>query len=110
MPAVLSEMELAGIRIDPAILQSLSHDFGTRMNAIEQEAQALVGRPFNMNSPQQLGQIFYDEMQLPGGKRTASGQWATDVKVLEESPRARQGQKPASRWPKCCSITARWPS
>ena len=84
MPAVLSEMELAGIRIDPAILQSLSHDFGTRMNAIEQEAQALVGRPFNMNSPQQLGAIFYDEMQLPGGKRTASGQWATDVKVLEE--------------------------
>jgi DNA polymerase-1 len=84
MPAVLSEMELAGIRIDPAILQSLSHDFGTRMNAIEQEAQALVGRPFNMNSPQQLGAIFYDEMQLPGGKRTASGQWATDVKVLED--------------------------
>jgi len=91
MPAVLSEMELAGIRIDPAILQSLSHDFGTRMNAIEQEAQGLVGRPFNMNSPQQLGQIFYDEMQLPGGKRTASGQWATDVKVLEEIAEGKPG-------------------
>ncbi|MGA9658445.1 MAG: DNA polymerase I [Asticcacaulis sp.] len=84
MPAILSEMELAGVRIDPQILQALSHDFGSRMNEIEKEAHALVGRPFNMNSPQQLGVIFYDEMQLPGGKRTASGQWATDVKVLED--------------------------
>lgn len=84
MPAVLSDMELAGIRIDPDILRNLSQDFGTRMNAIEQEAQALLGRPFNIGSPQQLGQIFFDEMKLPGGKKTASGQWATDVKVLEE--------------------------
>lgn len=90
MPAVLSEMELAGIRIDPQVLQSLSHDFGTRMSELEAEAHALVGRPFNLNSPQQLGVIFYDEMQLPGGKRTASGQWATDVKVLEDL--AEKGQ------------------
>ena len=84
MPAVLSEMELAGVRIDPTILRALSQDFGTRMNAIEQEAHALLGRPFNIGSPQQLGVIFFDEMKLPGGKRTASGQWATDVKVLED--------------------------
>jgi DNA polymerase-1 len=84
MAPVLSDMELAGIRIDPAILRALSQDFGTRMNAIEQEAQALIGRPFNIGSPQQLGAIFFDEMKLPGGKKTASGQWATDVKVLEE--------------------------
>ena len=90
MPAVLSDMELAGIRIDPNILRALSHDFGTRMNAIEQQAYGVVGRPFNMNSPQQLGVIFYDEMKLPGGKRTASGQWATDAKVLDEL--AEQGQ------------------
>ena len=81
---VLSEMELAGIRIDPDILRALSQDFGTRMNAIEQEAHALLGRPFNIGSPQQLGQIFFDEMKLTGGKKTASGQWATDVKVLED--------------------------
>ncbi|ESQ84750.1 DNA polymerase [Asticcacaulis sp. AC466] len=91
MPAVLSEMELAGIRIDPAVLQSLSHDFGTRMAEIEAEAQNLVGRPFNMNSPQQLGAIFYDEMNLPGGKRTASGQWATDAKTLEEIAEGKGG-------------------
>ncbi len=84
MAPVLSDMELAGIRIDPDILRSLSQDFGTRMNAIEQEAQALIGRPFNIGSPQQLGAIFFDEMKLAGGKKTASGQWATDVKVLED--------------------------
>ena len=84
MPAVLSDMELAGIRIDPERLRLLSQEFGTRMNAIEQEAQAMLGRPFNLGSPQQLGVIFFDEMKLPGGKRTASGQWATDVKVLED--------------------------
>lgn len=92
MPAILSEMELAGVRIDPKVLQSLSHDFGTRMTEIEAEAQNLVGRPFNMNSPQQLGVILYDEMNVPGGKRTASGQWATDVKVLEDL--AETGQPP----------------
>jgi len=91
MPAVLSEMELAGIRIDPAVLQSLSHDFGTRMTEIETEAQSLVGRPFNMNSPQQLGVIFYDEMKLPGGRRTASGQWATDAKTLEDIAEGKAG-------------------
>ncbi|HEX7799820.1 MAG TPA: DNA polymerase, partial [Asticcacaulis sp.] len=90
MPSVLSRMELAGIRIDPQVLQSLSHDFGVRMNEIEAEAHNLAGRPFNLNSPQQLGQIFFDEMALPGGKRTASGQWATDVKVLEDL--AEKGQ------------------
>ena len=84
MAPVLSDMELAGIRIDPQILRALSQDFGTRMNAIEQEAQGLLGRPFNIGSPQQLGQIFFDEMKLTGGKKTASGQWATDVKVLED--------------------------
>ncbi len=84
MAPVLSDMELAGIRVDPEILRALSQDFGTRMNAIEQEAHALIGRPFNIGSPQQLGAIFFDEMKLAGGKKTASGQWATDVKVLEE--------------------------
>lgn len=91
MPKALSEMELCGIRVDPQVLRGLSQDFGTRMSAIEQEAHGLLGRPFNLNSPQQLGVIFFDEMQLPGGKRTASGQWATDVKVLEEIAEGKNG-------------------
>ncbi|MDC7685002.1 DNA polymerase I [Asticcacaulis sp. BYS171W] len=90
MPTVLSDMELAGVRVDPQVLRLLSQDFGARMGDIEAEAHKLVGRPFNLNSPQQLGAIFFDEMALPGGKKTASGQWATDVKVLEDL--AEKGQ------------------
>lgn len=90
LPTVLSDMELEGVRVDPQVLRYLSQDFGTRMGEIEAEAHRLVGRPFNLNSPQQLGVIFFDEMALPGGKRTASGQWATDVKVLEDL--AEKGQ------------------
>lgn len=81
---VLSEMELLGIAIDQAVLQALSHDFGTRLNALEEAAQSEAGRPFNLNSPKQLGEIFFEERKLSGGKKTASGTWATDVKVLEE--------------------------
>ncbi|MDC7695874.1 DNA polymerase I [Asticcacaulis sp. DXS10W] len=84
MPTVLSDMELAGVRIDPQVLRILSQDFGVRMGEIEAEAHTVAGHPFNLNSPQQLGAIFFDEMALPGGKKTATGQWATDVKVLEE--------------------------
>ncbi|ESQ78531.1 DNA polymerase I [Asticcacaulis sp. YBE204] len=90
MPTVLSDMELEGVRVDPQVLRRLSQDFGVRMGDIEAEAHKLVGRPFNLNSPQQLGAIFFDEMALPGGKKTASGQWATDVKVLEDL--AEKGQ------------------
>ncbi|MEM9965252.1 MAG: DNA polymerase I [Asticcacaulis sp.] len=84
MPQVLSDMELEGVRVDPQVLRQLSQDFGGRMGELEAKAQDIVGRPFNLNSPKQLGEIFFDELKLAGGKRTASGTWATDVKVLEE--------------------------
>jgi len=84
MPAVLADMELAGVRIDPARLKRLSHAFGLRMVELEDKAQALAGRPFNLGSPKQIGDILFGEMGLPGGKKTATGQWATDASVLED--------------------------
>ena len=84
MPKILSDMELEGVRVDPEALRALSRDFGNRMLEIEKEAYVVAGRSFNLNSPQQLGLIFFDEMKLEGGKKTATGQWATDVKVLED--------------------------
>ena len=90
MPKCLSDMELEGIRIDPEVLRGLSNDFGNRMGALELKAHELVGRAFNLNSPKQLGEILFDELKLEGGKRTASGTWATDVKVLEDL--AEKGQ------------------
>ncbi len=84
MPAVLADMEIAGIRVDPDRLRGLSSEFGMRMAELETKAHELAGRPFNLGSPKQIGDILFGEMSLEGGKKTATGQWGTDASVLEE--------------------------
>ncbi len=80
---VLSEMENAGIRIDEAELRRMSADFGVRMAGMEIEAHKLAGRVFGLASPKQLGEVLFDELKLPGGKRTPSGTWGTDANTLQ---------------------------
>jgi DNA polymerase-1 len=84
LPAVLAQMECEGIRIDPEQLRLLSHDFSMRMSDLEAEAQRIVGRPFNLGSPKQIGDVLFGEMGLPGAKKTATGAWGTDVRILED--------------------------
>ncbi len=84
LPAVLTEMELAGIKVDPERLRQLGHEFSLKMVELEAEAHRLAGRPFNLGSPKQIGDILFGEMGLSGAKKTATGAWATDVKVLED--------------------------
>jgi DNA polymerase-1 len=84
LPPVLADMECAGIKIDPDRLRHLSHEFSMRMVDLEAKAQALVGRPFNLGSPKQIGDVLFGEMAIPGGKKTASGAWGTDAGVLED--------------------------
>ncbi|HYD28574.1 DNA polymerase I [Brevundimonas sp.] len=84
LPAVLADMERAGVRVDPDRLKRLSSEFGMRMAELEARAHQLAGRPFNVGSPRQIGDILFGEMQLPGGRKTASGQWGTEASVLEE--------------------------
>jgi DNA polymerase-1 len=84
LPRVLAAMEAEGIAVDPDRLRRLSQEFGARMAELEAEAQALAGRPFNLGSPKQLGELLFDEQKLPGGKRTAAGQWVTDASTLED--------------------------
>lgn len=83
MPAVLAGMELEGIRVDPARLTRLSSEFGLKMVELEAEAEKLAGRPFGISSPKQIGELLFGEMNLPGGKKTASGQWETGAATLE---------------------------
>ena len=80
---VLGEMERAGVMVDEAELRRLSADFGERMAVGEAEIHKLAGRPFNLGSPKVLGEILFDEMKLPGGRRTSSGTWGTDAAVLQ---------------------------
>jgi DNA polymerase-1 len=81
---VLLGMEQAGIKIDATQLKTLSSDFEKRMLELEQELHKLAGRPFNVGSPRQLGEILFDEQKLPGGRRNKNGSWATDVSILED--------------------------
>ena len=83
LPPVLAHMENTGVKVDPVLLRSLSHEFSMRMVDLEARAHELAGRPFNLGSPKQIGDILFGEIGLEGGKKTATGQWATDVDVLE---------------------------
>ncbi|MFN4163413.1 MAG: DNA polymerase I, partial [Ferrovibrio sp.] len=84
LPAVVAAMECAGIRVDPAELNRLSADFAQRMETFEKKAHALAGESFNIGSPKQLGEILFDRMSLPGGKKGKTGAYSTGADVLEE--------------------------
>ncbi|HSV28292.1 MAG TPA: DNA polymerase I [Candidatus Omnitrophota bacterium] len=81
---VIVEMERCGIKVDAGVLRSLSTEFGRRMAELEEEVHKLAGHPFNVGSPAQLGKVLFEEMSLPGGKKTKTGQWATGADALEE--------------------------
>ncbi|MCC6717173.1 MAG: DNA polymerase I [Acetobacteraceae bacterium] len=80
---VLLEMERAGIKVDADELRALSKDFARRMAVMEIDIHKLAGEPFNLGSPKQLGEILFDKMKLPGGKRMKTGAWGTDAGVLQ---------------------------
>jgi DNA polymerase-1 len=80
---VLLAMEKAGVLVDAAELSRISVEFAARMAEMEREIHALAGRPFNLASPKQLGEVLFDELRLPGGKRMKTGAWGTDAQVLQ---------------------------
>ncbi len=84
MIPVLAAMETAGIKVDGAELARIGQDFAERLVVLEAECHRLVGRPFNVGSPKQLGEILFQEMGLKGGKKGKTGAYSTDASVLEE--------------------------
>lgn len=81
---VLAEMEMAGVKVDPAVLARMSNVFAQRMAGLEEEIQRLAGRPFNVGSPKQLGEILFDVLGVPGGEKGKTGAYATGADVLED--------------------------
>ena len=81
---VLAAMEHAGIRVDPAILKTISDELAARIESAGQRIEELAGEAFNLNSPQQLGNILFEKLQLdPNARRTSkSKQYKTDEMVL----------------------------
>ena len=82
--AVIAEMERCGILVDGAILSRLSSTFAQGVARLEEEVNRLVGHKFNLGSPRQLGELLFDRLQLPGGKRTKNGQWETRAGLLDD--------------------------
>jgi DNA polymerase-1 len=81
---VLARMERRGISIDRQVLSRLSGEFAQEAAGLEAEINRLAGAPMNPGSPKQLGDILFGKMQLPGGTKTKTGQWATGARQLED--------------------------
>lgn len=81
LQGVLAEMEISGIRIDTECLREMERDLDAELSRLEREVHELAGHPFNLNSPQQLSQVLFQELGLEPIKKTKTG-YATDVSVL----------------------------
>jgi len=81
---VVAAMECRGIKVDRAALAELSRDFARRIAGIEQAIFRAVGNEFNIGSTKQLGDVLFDKLGLPGGKKGKTGAYGTDASILEE--------------------------
>ena len=81
---VLQKIERNGVRIDPERLNAQSHEIGLRLLELEKQAYEIAEQPFNLNSPKQIGEIFFEKLQLPVVKKTPSGSPSTDEEVLQK--------------------------
>ena len=80
----LYRIERNGVLIDAPTLAKQSHEIGQRILQLEAEAYEIAGQPFNLSSPKQLGEIFFDKLGMPVVKKTATGARSTDEEVLEK--------------------------
>jgi DNA polymerase-1 len=79
---VLAEMELAGVSVDLPYLQQVSRELYEQLQRLDQEIADVAHGPINVNSPQQLARFLFEDLDLPGGRKTKSG-YSTDATVLE---------------------------
>lgn len=82
---VLADIEAEGMRVDPELLSTASAELGEQIETIRTRIDAIVGRPINLNSPKQLGDLLFGEMKLlDKPKKTKSGQYVTDEETLRK--------------------------
>jgi DNA polymerase-1 len=79
---ILARMEFAGIKVEKRVLAQISEELATGLDKDEDRIYALAGVKFNINSPKQLAQVLFEDLGLPGGKKTKSG-YSTGQEVLE---------------------------
>ncbi|TWI63613.1 DNA polymerase I [Pseudoduganella lurida] len=81
---VLQKIERNGVLIDAGLLATQSNELGARITELEQKAYELAEGPFNLGSPKQIGEIFFNKLKLPVVKKTPSGAPSTDEEVLQK--------------------------
>ncbi|MCI8393924.1 MAG: DNA polymerase I [Bacilli bacterium] len=81
--SVLANMEMAGIKVDKSILEEMKHETKVKVELLECDIFNLAGETFNISSPKQLGDILFEKLGLPGGKKNKTG-YKTDVKILHK--------------------------
>ena len=81
---VLAEMEMTGVKVDREVLAKMSNAFAQKMAQLEDEIHELAGQSFNVGSPAQVGEILFEKMELPGGKKGKTGKYSTPADVLED--------------------------
>jgi DNA polymerase I len=87
---VLADMELAGVAVDAAALEEISHRLAEKLQVLEREMAEAVGHEVHPRSPRRLGELLYEELGLEGSRKTSSGRYSTDALTLE----ALAGQHP----------------
>jgi DNA polymerase-1 len=80
---VLFEIERNGVLLDLKLLECQSHELGEKMLALEDQAHAIAGHPFNLNSTTQLREVLFNQLKLPAIKKTPGGAPSTDEDVLQ---------------------------
>ena len=81
---LLLEMEREGVKIDVDALKEYGRELDREILGFTQEILKYADPGFNPDSPKQLGELLFGKLGLPGGKKTASGQWSTDEKTLSK--------------------------
>ena len=80
---VIMNMEKHGISIDVKKLNELSVNFEEKLKNLEKSCYKLIDEEINLGSPKQVGEILFDKLELPGGKKTSTGSWSTNAEILE---------------------------
>lgn len=84
LAGVLFQMERDGFRVDNGVLRSLGEQFTEKIESLRRQVYDLTGvSGFNLNSPQQLGKVLFEDLGLPHGKKSKTGSYSTSADILE---------------------------
>ncbi|HEX2646230.1 MAG TPA: DNA polymerase, partial [Candidatus Dormibacteraeota bacterium] len=82
LAGVLADMESDGVAIDVPYLKQMEAELGSQLATLESQIEELAGQSFNVNAPQQLAKVLFEDLRLPVGRRTKTG-YSTDADTLE---------------------------